>query len=63
MARRNFLDAFTLLVTSSRVASVRPAAREKLPVLLLLDFGNAFPSLTHLFLWPLLDAIALPTGP
>eukprot|EP00959_Pyramimonas_sp_CCMP1952_P185171 3872045-Pyramimonas_sp.AAC.1 len=39
-----------------------PSAATNLPLLLLLDFGNAFPSLIHMFLWRVLELAGPPAG-
>eukprot|EP00959_Pyramimonas_sp_CCMP1952_P466012 9489272-Pyramimonas_sp.AAC.1 len=51
VAGRNFLDNITLLESSARIASMLPSAATNLPLLLLLDFGNAFPSLIHIYIY------------
>eukprot|EP00959_Pyramimonas_sp_CCMP1952_P038654 808919-Pyramimonas_sp.AAC.1 len=48
---RSCLENITLLDTASRILGMPDQARERHLILFLSDFGNAFPSLAHIFLW------------
>eukprot|EP00959_Pyramimonas_sp_CCMP1952_P017738 376446-Pyramimonas_sp.AAC.1 len=41
---------------------MHPDACSRLPCLLFLDFGSAFPSLLQSFLWAVLERCGYPTG-